>query len=266
MTFLKTVCATAILSALGSFTTSASANEYDTTEDLVYPYVIFSGIDIVKDAREGYLGGMVALNGDLDRDGFLVRILGTLGTFEYNDTVTNFDGDYWQGDLMLGYQLVRNGVTYAALAGVDFQDYKLSPDDPTSKLRGSETGFKVALDIGTERYYKRPFYAATRASYSTAFDTYYALGRLGVNIDRFAIGPEVWALGDKSGDAGRVGAFVLTDISLGPSSVGMLSFSGGYQFVDNANDPYNDNFGEEGGYATVKFTMAFGESRSAPLK
>ncbi len=266
MTFLRNACATTLLFSLSIFSIPASADEYGTATDTTYPYVIFSGVDIAKDAYEGYLGGMIALNGNLDSNGFLLRVLGSRGWFEDNDAIPNVDGDYWQGDVMMGYQLVRDGVTYAALVGVDFRDYQLSPDDPTSKLRGSETGFKAALDIETERYQKSPFYAALRGSYSTAFDTYYALGRLGFNIDRFAIGPEVWALGDESGDAARVGGFILTDISLGGPSVGTLSFSGGYQFVDNADDPNGDNFGQEGAYATVKFTMAFGESRSESLK
>ena len=257
MTFSRTVCALALLSSLGTYSISASANE--ANGETIYPYVLFSGVDFVKNASEGYVGGMVSLNGDLDTDGFLMRVLGTRGWFEYDRSIPQADADYWQADVMVGYQIIRNAVTYTGYVGVEYQEYDLSPDDPTAQLRGDEFGFKAAWDIETERYFKRPFYAAVRGSYSTSFDTYYTIARLGLNVDRFAIGPEAWVMGDASGDASRVGGFVLTDLSLGGSSIGTLSVSGGYQFVDNADHPTGDNFGEEGAYGTVKFTMAFGE-------
>jgi len=236
----------------------------------VYSIAIVSGIDITEGSREGYTGVIGAFNGDLDRSGFLYRILGSYGSYEYDTifpgpTPVSIDGDYLQGDIMLGYQIVSNGVSAAAYIGVDYQDHDLSPDDPGNPLRGSETGFKVALDIETQRYANAPVYAALDGAYSTAFDTYYVLGRLGMNFGKVAIGPEGMLLGDASGDAQRLGAFVLFDISFSPESVGTLSLSGGYQFVDNADDPIGRNYGEEGAYGTLKFTMAFGAGRK-PLK
>jgi hypothetical protein len=234
--------------------------------DVVYSYAIVGGMDAVKHAYEGYLGAIVALNQDLDKDGVLFRVLGARGFYEYDSGPFNFDGDYWQGDIMVGYQFIRDGISFATFVGVDFQKHDISPFDPLNSMQGSETGFKVAVDIETERHIPSPVYFALRGAYSTAFDTYYALGRVGMNFGRFAIGPEAMLLGDDSGDAQRIGIFGLTDISLGGPTVGTLSLSVGYQFVDNAGDYWGRNFGEEGVYGTLSFSMAFGETRAEPLK
>lgn len=246
---------------------NAEAGDFEPLKapDAVYSYAIVGGVDAVKDATEGYLGVITALNRDLDRDGFLFRALGTYGF--YKNVGLNFadvDDNFVQGDVMLGYQVIRNGVTIAGYIGADFQNHDLSPDDPGVPLRGNETGFKVALDIETERYKQAPYYYALQGAYSTAFDTYSVVGRAGLNMGRIAIGPEGMLLGDASGDAQRLGMFALTDVSLGGPTIGTLSASVGYQFVSNDDAPYS--FGEEGVYGTLQFTMAFGEGRRQSYK
>jgi len=234
--------------------------------DAVYSYAVVGGVDVVSKATEGYLGSIFAFNGDLDKDGLLFRSIGTYGFYkDVGNNVIGVDDRYWQSDVMLGYQIVRNGVTVAGYAGVDFQRHRLSPDDPSAVLRGTETGFKVALDIETERHNQSRMYFAAQGAYSTVFDTYYALGRIGLNMGRIAIGPEAMLLGDESGDARRIGGFALTTISLGGATTGTLSGSVGYQFVDNANST-GSNFGEEGVYGTLQFTMAFGTMRQQSYK
>lgn len=242
------------------FKAEASDLESVSVPDAVYSHAIVGGLDAAKKATEGYLGVIAAFNGDLDRDGSLFRGLGTYGY--YRDVGINFadiNDNFLQGDVMLGYQVISDGVTIAGYVGADFQDHDLSPDDPAVPLRGSEAGFKVALDIETERNKQRPIYAALYGAYSTAFDSYSVVGRGGLNMGRLAIGPEGMLLGDVSGDAQRLGVFALTDVSLGGPTIGTLSASVGYQFVDNADSLYN--FGEEGVYGTLQFTMAFGSAR-----
>ena len=227
--------------------------------NIVYPYAVFSGVDYLKGSIEAYSGGMMALNGNLDNDGFILRVLGTIGKYEYDNSGTDTDGETLQGDIMLGYQIVRKGRSLAAYIGADFQDHDLSPDDTTNKLRGSLSGLKVAVDYGIERYTDSPYHLAIRGSYSTAFDTYYALGRVGLNYNSMAIGPEVMLLGDKSGDGQRVGAYILFDFELDEKYPGTVSFSAGYQFINNSDSSTGHNFGDEGGYFTAKYTMALGE-------
>jgi Cellulose biosynthesis protein BcsS len=267
--FILAAGMSALLSVAGLQINAASASEptYPRVDysNTVYSIAIVSGFDVAKDAREGYLGVIGAFNGNLDRSGFLYRILGTIGSYEYDSFGTNFDGDYWQGDVMIGYQIVSNGVTVAAYVGVDYQNYDVSPPDPGNPLNGSETGFKVAVDIETDRSRGSGLYAALDGDYSTAFDKYSVLGRLGMNFGKITIGPEGMLLGDVSGDAQRLGGFILFDLPFGASTASTLSLSAGYQFVNNADDPAGRNFGEEGAYGTVKFSIAFGETHT-PLK
>lgn len=237
--------------------------------DATYSTVIASGGEVARSASEGYLGFYHALNRDLDRDGFIVRLLGTRGFYDYRDGSDKFEGKYWQGDAMIGYQWVRGGIDIATYVGVDFQNYKVTPDDPFNKLRGSEAGFKVAVDIESNGNFNSPAYVAIAGSYSTAFDSYYALGRLGYTFGRVVIGPEAWLLGDETGDAQRLGGFLKFDIPLGGAALGSLALSAGYQFVsDTSSNNFGggSRFGEEGAYGTLQFQVALGRENAAPLK
>jgi hypothetical protein len=230
-----------------------------------YSSVAISGTDVSRNADYYYSGFYYALNRDLSRDGFLVRVLGVRGFYEYDLADLGFftlgvDSNYWIGDAMIGYQWVRGGVDVSALIGVEYQDHDLSFPDPSNPLQGSEVGFKVAADIESNGNDNSPWYFALGGSYSTAFDSYYALGRIGYKFGRFTVGPEAWALGDVSGDAQRLGGFLAFDVKLG-DTLGNISFSGGHQFADDdeSDGLFFDggrNF-SEGGYATVKFSLAF---------
>jgi hypothetical protein len=216
--------------------------------------VIVSGGDVTERAHEGYLGAYLALNGDLNREGWVFRLLGTRGSYEYGGGIVN-SGDWWQGDVMVGYQWVRGRLDVGVYVGVDYQHYGLQDFDPGNPLRGSETGFKVAVDIESNGRDNSPWYVALNGSYSTAFDTYYALARVGYNFGRFTIGPEGWVLGDVTGDAQRLGAFIKFDLPLGPGNLGSLTFSAGHQFGDDV--VFSRGF-DDGAYGTVNLTIPFG--------
>lgn len=235
-----------------------AGGDYEVQEEFVHPYAIFAGVDVIQNTYESYVGLVYSFNRNLDKDGFMLRTMGSAGIFDYNNSGTPTDGKYLQGDIMLGYQVVRNATTLGIYIGADYQDYDLSPDDPTNQLRGSKTGFKAAVDYGFERYKVTPYHLAVRGSYSTAFDTYYALARVGHNLGDRVYGIEGMLLGDDSGDAQRIGGYALFDFDKEGKYPGTVSASAGYQFVDNADDPNGDNFGEEAAYFTLKFTMAIG--------
>jgi Cellulose biosynthesis protein BcsS len=262
------VALTAACVGVGASAPAVAGDGYGQS-NIVFPAAIVSGADITARAKEGYLGLYFALNGDLDRDGIIVRILGSGSKFDYSyganhingvaAALGKIEGTGWQGDAMVGYQWVRNGFDFSVLVGVDHQDYSLSPNDPFTQLRGSETGFKTAVDLETNTSNRGPVYLAMRGAYSTAFDSYYALGRVGMKTGRFAIGPEMWALGDVSGNALRAGGFMLFDIPFSPTRVGQLSFSAGYQWGDESKNTTALGKGyEDGAYGTVKFNLALG--------
>ena len=59
----------AIAVMFGANSSPADAESYEPADDLVYPLVIVSGIEVAERAYETYTGLFYAFNGDLDRDG-----------------------------------------------------------------------------------------------------------------------------------------------------------------------------------------------------
>ena len=221
-------------------------------------WVLFSGFDMVTDASYSFQGLVVALNRDIGKDGFVLRLYGSHVDYEY-DTVAvpngKVDGDGWQGDAMIGYKISRGHIWAAAYIGVDYQSYDLTPDDLSSPVRGSEVGFKVAADVATLRT-GSPLYFSLSGLYSTAFDSYWARARVGLNQGHMTFGPEAIAMGNDGFDAQRLGAFVMFDVSLVPNMPIEVTLSGGYQFLDD-NNGGNFGGGGEGAYGGIVFTTVF---------
>lgn len=219
------------------------------------PIGVLSTYDLARDAFASTTALYLALNGDLAREGFAVRLAGTTDSYsyDYRGFPGDVDADAWAIDGMLGYRWVRGDVTSAIFVGAEHQDHDLSPDDPLNPLRGSETGFKVLIELAKLPAPHSPFYADLTASYSTAFDTYHVDGRLGWAIGHVVIGPEAWFLGDDADDAQRVGGFLMTDLPplLFSNISTQLTISAGYQFSDNDDGP--STFGSEGIYGAARF-------------
>ncbi len=220
--------------------------------------VVFSGAEASKDASYFYSGVIYALNRDLGRDGFLLRAYGGVAMYEY-DTVSvpggRVDGDGYQVDAMLGYIWHLGHLNFSAYLGVDYQDYDLTPNDPDSDVNGDEVGFKVAADIMSAG---GPVYYTLQGSYSTAFDTYWARARVGLDTGRFVIGPEGVVLGSDGWDAQRVGGFAMLRFELSPSLLSEITVNAGYQFV-SGDDSSNTGgtSGGEGAYGGIGFAMVF---------
>jgi Cellulose biosynthesis protein BcsS len=240
---LMAVCASA-------FALIAPAGAGDMSSGQPSRGVFFSGVDGVKDASYFYDGVIVAWNGDLGRDGVLLRAYGSWLNYDRHPGT----GRGLQGDLMVGYGFTRGPMWGSIFVGVDLQDYHLSPDDPTERPRGSETGFKIAGDLSTAEGSR--IYAAISANYSTAFDMYWARARLGINRDKLTFGPEGIVLGDVSFDAQRLGGFItfhdLNPFRMRPFD---LTFSVGHQFADDNNS--GSSGGSDGTYGAIAFSMVF---------
>jgi len=147
---------------------------------------------------------------------------------------------------------VGNGGSLTISVGVDHQNHDLTPNDPANSVRGSETGFKVAADLNREGEHHL---LSVIGNYSTAFDSYWTRGRLGLKHNRLTIGPEAIALGDEGFDAQRVGAFATATLHLNPYSPMDVTVSGGFQFSDDDNG--FGSRGGDGGYAAVNFSFAY---------
>jgi hypothetical protein len=215
--------------------------------------VWFGGYDVVEGATYAFDGVILAFNRDLSKDGFALRAYGSRVDFDQDPG----DGRGWQGDVMLGYMFHRGDLHGSVYVGADYQNYKLSPDDPTADVRGVEWGYKVAGDLATSR--DGPIYFALSGSYSTAFDSYWSRVRYGFNRSRRTFGIEAQAFGNEEFDAQRLGAFLTFDVNLRPGTPIEITIAGGHQFV---NDPTGGGAtpttgGGEGTYASIVFSTAF---------
>lgn len=245
----------AVVTATAAFADGGPRGSYTPTTSNTSSMVYFSGFDTVKDANYMFQGAILALNRDIGRDGFVLRAYGSHVDYEYSNAGVPTSGTGWQGDVMLGYKASAGRVWAAGYVGVDYQSFKLTPDDPASRVRGSEVGLKVAGDVASLRN-EGPIYFALSGNYSTAFNSYWTRGRVGVNASGFTFGPELAALGNKSFDATRVGGFVTFDLALVPKLPLEVSISAGHQFV-NGNSGVGSTSGGEGTYFGMAFTSVF---------
>lgn len=208
--------------------------------------VVFTGFNAKEDAYFLYLGGVHAINGDLTSDGWLLRLFGGFGEYDYNaGALGNVDGDLVLGDLMAGYQWFEGAVRYSAYAGLNIADNDLSPNDPGNSTRGTEVGAKVQLEAETVQF--DSYYVSGIASYATTHDDYWARLRVGHRFaGNYVLGPEGLVMGNDEYDQQRLGLF-LNGIQLGSVNVGL---SGGYAFVDGKN-------GDDSLYGAIDASFAF---------
>ena len=218
----------------------------------------FSGVDVSPDAYYAYHGAIAALNRDLSKDGVVVRVFAGYGRYEYEESSVpggNVDGDLKQFDAMLGYKVSMAGFFATVYAGVDYQDHRLRPADPTNRVSGSETGFKIAGDLESDREKVGP-YLGLDGNYSTAFDSYWARARVGYSTGRVVFGPEGVLLGSEGYDGYRIGGFVSFATKLNPWVPLELTLSAGHQHI-NDDDIGGGSSGGSGMYGSVNFSFVF---------
>ena len=192
----------------------------------------------------GYTGVLYAPHG-MAQSGLRLSAFGIYGKYEYSgDHNELFRGTFGAADALIGWSSVFSNGAATVAVGVNYQDHRVRPHDPGNSVEGSEVGFKVQGDLWANPTPATLAYAL--ASYSTAFDTYYALGRLGYDFtaSRVFFGPEVGALGNDRTDQIRLGAH-LTGIRLGSAS---LTVSGGWMHERGEGS---------GAYATAMMDFTF---------
>ncbi len=210
---------------------------------------VFTGVSAANNSTFGYIGGVKAMNGDLSKSGLLLRGMLSYGEYDYGTTAVvggNVDGRAFGGELGVGYQWVNPGNRVSLYGGVDYQDHNLSPNDTSNEVNGSKTGAAIQAEYET---LGSPLYGSLIGKYSTAFDAYWARGRVGYAFGSITVGPEVILGGNKEYDEARYGLFLNTPIS---KSL-ILSFSAGYRNAEGDN-ARND---QTGGYGAVNITASF---------
>lgn len=218
-----------------------------------------SGADWAKDEQSYYVGILVALNGDFSRDGFIFRLNGNLGGYDYDtDSVAGgrVDVDERSFDVMLGYQKTVGDITGTGYIGFDYQDYDLSPNDPENQVRGTKTGFKVAVEIATGD--ETPVFVSVDSSYSTAFDSFLADLRVGYNMKWLIVGAEGAYYNVESDDTERLGGFATFRFNFSPTTPAELTLNAGHQFVgESGNAGGGNTSGGEGAYGGTSLSFSF---------
>lgn len=242
----------AAVAALAAFGVGPAAADGST--------VVFSGSDFKEDAAFTYVGGVHALNGDLGRDGFLLRVFGGYGEYQYatgNVIGGNVETDLVIVDAGVGYQIFGGGLRFSAYASASYEDHDQSPEDFTNPVRGSEWGFKGQGEV--ETLADSPFYFGAIGSYSTAFDSYWVRGRAGLPIGHgLILGPEIVGLGAEDFDQVRYGAFLSglpTIWSLVFGGDSKMSVSVGY--ADTTSDDNGGRGGDDSVYGTISSSFPF---------
>jgi Cellulose biosynthesis protein BcsS len=83
------------------------------------PYVEYwAGLDARTDSVYGYGGGVFALGGNLNQNGWLFRVSGGDGEYRYNRAVGfSQNVDFQTGDVMIGYQTFAGQARFTGYLG-----------------------------------------------------------------------------------------------------------------------------------------------------
>src|SRR5262245_25479899 len=254
MTRGNLLCLSAALVA-ASTTLAAAADQPIITKAPVAPAVIeygnlYFGVDWTSHkSLAGYSGVLYAPTG-MHQSGLRLSGFGLVGHYEYHggDPCELFKGNFVSTDALIGWSHVFGNGAFTLAAGVNFQNHRVRPNDPSNSVQGSEWGFKVQGDLWVNPTPSTLVYAL--GSYSTAFNTYYAVGRLGYDVTGRLVffGPEVGGLGNDRTDQIRVGAHI-SGIRLGSGErAPKLTVTGGWMHERGEGS---------GGYATANVDFSF---------
>ena len=114
--------------------------------------LLFSGRDLWRNGAFLY-GGVVMAPGGFERDGFLLKLIYSVGLYRYN--ASNLGGEEVTGGetvgaFMPGWRIKRGNLEMKFFAGPDFEYHPLWPDDPANRLRGHAIGLRMAAEFWYE--------------------------------------------------------------------------------------------------------------------
>jgi Cellulose biosynthesis protein BcsS len=157
-------------------------------------FMLFANTDLWRHGGFAH-GGLLAAPNGLDREGLVFKLMFGGGSYRYTSgALGNIDvvGAQLGGAAMFGWRFIRNGFIVTVFAGVDYQDHRLTPDDPSAGLRGEYFGLRTAVELWYEP--SANTMVAADASVSTVGPSYSARIAAGWRIfDHFYLGPEVQA-------------------------------------------------------------------------
>lgn len=211
---------------------------------------VYAGLNTEKDSNYYYLGGIYALNKDINKTGVTLKAQVALGNYDYRTSglVDNsVTGKQDRVNLAVGYQWIQDGLLAAAYIGADAQDHNLNPRDPKSDVDGDADGVQTQIEV--ETLSPSSPYLAFMGNYSTAFETYWTRARGGISRGDTKFGLELVGTGDASHRTEKAGIFTLLPLS--PET--RMDFSLGY-FDTNGEHSRED---QDGAYLGAGVTTRF---------
>jgi hypothetical protein len=157
-------------------------------------FLLFTGTDLWRYGAFFY-GGTVWSPDGIDSDGFTLKLLLDGGGYTYvsGDLHGDVDGALLSAAAMPGWRFIRDGLTVSVFAGPVAQDYRLTPADPGSRLRG----FYVGAQAATEVWYQPAanLMASVNGAIASIGPTGSVRVALGMRVlDSFFVGPETQML------------------------------------------------------------------------
>jgi hypothetical protein len=157
-------------------------------------FLFFTGTDLWRYGAFLY-GGAIWSPGGLDTDGFTLKTLLNGGRYTYSSGALNTNVSAIMGSaaIMPGWRFSYDKLIVSLFAGPVAQDYRLTPNDPTSRLHGFYFGGEFSADV----WYQPT--AHTMAAINGTFATIGPTGSLrtafGFRVfDRAFVGPEIGEL------------------------------------------------------------------------
>ena len=194
MCCFRGIAATCVLAVAFSTVASRALAESEPRGDEQARYLLFSTSDLWRHGGFTHAGVLWARSG-LDREGPVLKLMFGGGVYQYTSgALGNVDvrGIQLSGALLPGWRFIRNGAIVTVFAGLDIQNHRLSPDDPSAGLRGSYVGLRTGFELWYEPTPATMF--AADASISTVGPSYSARLATGWRLlDRFYLGPELGA-------------------------------------------------------------------------
>lgn len=207
--------------------------------------LVYGGASFGEDNSYYYLGGVSAVNGDIDRDDLLLRASVGYGKYNYRAPALvdeKENGAVTSTDLMVGYQKYFSAGRVSIFGGGNYDDYRLHKNDPSNPVNGGKFGakgqFELVLDVTKDLTFNNI------SSYSSAYHTYWIYNSVALNFNKFSFGPEMIFIGNRSFDQQRIGG-QFSRIDLG---FAQLSLSGGY--LKSAGKAGDDGYYTSIGLAT----------------
>jgi hypothetical protein len=189
-------CGVAALLLAAGVAEGAEAHRLLAPDPAQRPHLMFYAGGDLWHTGEFLHGGLLWSPGGLFNEGFTLKLLAGVGTYRYlaggpgGVEVTGFTT---LGSVMPGWRFKAGKFEATVYAGLDMQTHKLTPDDLSNRMRGTQVGMRAGADLWYEP--APSLMLAANVSASTIGPNYWARVAGGVRaFDLLWVGPELQGL------------------------------------------------------------------------